>query len=69
MDPIHPISPGPPAVPHGGPPPVDRLERISRDRDRPSRENAGKRRRPPAPPPPPDEDGGDERRPRIDIRG
>ena len=39
MDPIHPIAPGPPAVPPKvGSAPVERLERVSRERDRPSPE-------------------------------
>lgn len=68
MDPIHPIAPGPPALPSPGPRPVERLERISRDRDRPAREGPGGRRRPPPEPEgeslPEDEDG----RPRVDVR-
>lgn len=36
MDPIGPIAPGgAPAVPRRGLPPIDRLERVSRERDRP----------------------------------
>jgi hypothetical protein len=39
MDPIDPISSGgPAAVPRRGLPPIDRLERISRERDRPGRD-------------------------------
>jgi hypothetical protein len=38
MDPIHPIAPGPPAVPRGGTEPVRKLERITRERDRPPQE-------------------------------
>jgi hypothetical protein len=39
MDPIGPIAPGgPPAVPRRGLPPIDRLERVSRERDRPERD-------------------------------
>ena len=68
MDSIHPITPGPPAVPHGGQPPVERLERISRERDRPAREGPEKRRRQPPPPKPPVDAGDDEGRPRIDVR-
>ncbi len=44
MDPLHPITPGPPAVP-ARVPPVDRLQRVSRDRDRPSAEERERRRR------------------------
>ena len=45
MDPLHPISPGPPAVPTRRVPPVDRLVRISRDGDRPEQEAEERRRR------------------------
>jgi hypothetical protein len=67
MDPIHPIAPGPPGFRGQGSLPVDRLERISRERDRPERDP---RRRPRQPPPshgenaPPEDDG----RPHIDVR-
>ena len=40
MDPIHPIAPGPPPLGRAARPPVERLERVSRERDRPS---AGRR--------------------------
>jgi len=64
MDPIHPIASGPRAPT----PPVERLERISRERDRPAHERpAQRRRKPPAPVEdlgPEDEDG----RPRVDVR-
>lgn len=45
MDPLHPITPGPPAVPARRVPPVDRLVRISRDGDRPPRDAEEERRR------------------------
>ena len=67
MDSIHPISPGPPAVPRSGIPPVERLPKIARDRDRPSRDSPGKRRREP-PSEPPGHDGEDDGLPHIDIR-
>jgi hypothetical protein len=41
MDPIHPIAPGPPLIPRGTLLPVDRLERISRERDRPAKDKPG----------------------------
>jgi len=67
VDPIHPITPGPPAVPRAGIPPVERLPKIARDRDRPSREPSDRRRREPRPEPPP-HDGEDDGLPHIDIR-
>lgn len=67
MDPIHPITPGPPRV--LGRLPVEPLERITRERDRPSKDGQQRRRRE-APPTPgaehdDDEDGG---HPHIDVR-
>jgi hypothetical protein len=66
MDPIHPIAPGPPAIVPGAPP-VQRAERISRERDRPSREREERRRREP-PPPPPERGEDDGEHPHIDVR-
>ena len=68
MDPIHPIVPGPLSIPPVTPP-VERLQRISRERDRPARERQDQSRR--EPPPDPDserdgEDGGEH--PHIDVR-
>jgi hypothetical protein len=74
VDPIHPIAPGPPSLSPAARLPVERLERISRERDRPSKDAQQRRhRQPPAAPeiPPDDsEDGGpeDEGRPHIDVR-
>ncbi len=45
MDPIHPITPGPPPISRVRPLPVERLERITRERDRPTARRRG------APPP------------------
>jgi len=42
MDPIHPIAPGPPLIPRGTQP-VERLPRISRERDRPAKERRQRR--------------------------
>jgi hypothetical protein len=42
MDPIHPIAPGPPLIPRGTQP-VERLQRISRERDRPAKERRQRR--------------------------
>lgn len=67
MDPIHPIAPGGPFIPRSGLVPVERLERVSRERDRPSHERDGRKRRERA------EDGGPEDPPEgehghIDVR-
>jgi hypothetical protein len=68
VDPIHPIAPGPPAIPRGTAP-VQRLERISRERDRPSADQQErKRRRPPEQEPGPDRDGEDGEHRHIDVR-
>jgi hypothetical protein len=70
MDPIHPITPGP--LPVSGLP-VQPLERITRERDRPSKDSQQRRRRTlkgtgePPPAVDPGEDDQDER-PRIDVR-
>jgi hypothetical protein len=45
MDPLHPITPGPPAVPTRRVPPVDRLAKITREGDRPARDAEEERRR------------------------
>lgn len=72
MDPIHPISPGPPAIPRG-PAPVERPERITRERDRRHKDELARDgRRAPAREPagedlserPPEEGQG----PHIDVR-
>lgn len=69
MDPIHPIAPGPPAIPRSGTAPVQRLERISRERDRPTADQQErKRRRPPEQEPEPDRDGEDDEHRHIDVR-
>ncbi len=69
MDPIHPIAPGPPAIAPASRLPVEPLERITRERDRPARDDQERRRREPPPAEPehgPDDE--DERRPHIDVR-
>jgi hypothetical protein len=73
MDPIHPIAPGPPTISPASRPAVQRLERITRERDRPSKDaQERERRRPRAPevlPEPGDDDGPDDAgRPHIDVR-
>jgi len=66
MDPLHPITPGPPAIPRSAVPPVDRLARISREGDRPRRDAEERRRRAREREPPAD---GEEPGPgRIDVR-
>ena len=64
MDPIHPIVPGPLPIQRGLQP-VDRLERISRERDRPDNE---RRRRAPEQPPEPEPDENDDGQPHVDVR-
>ena len=67
MDPINPIAPGQTPITRL---PVEPLERITRERDRPSHDAQRRRRREP-PPPGVGEDGEDEDddgRPRIDVR-
>ena len=69
MDPINPIVPGSSSLPSVGPPRVERLPRISRERDRPRREREQRERRQAAPSDeelPPGED--DQGRPHLDIR-
>jgi hypothetical protein len=70
VDPIHPIAPGPSPLSRAAGVPVEPVERVSRERDRPSREGGSRRRREPPPPPPVrapgDEADGDQ--PRIDVR-
>jgi hypothetical protein len=68
-DPIHPITPGPPAVSRAGRTPVERLERITRERDRPMGDPRERKRRQP----PPSEAERDERdddghTPHVDVR-
>jgi hypothetical protein len=70
VDPIHPIAPGPPAVPPGGTRPVERLERISRERDRPPKDRQRRDRREPAGRESADGESSDEDegRPHVDVR-
>ena len=72
MDPIHPIAPGPPLIARGATIPVERLERVSRERDRPNHEDRqsqdGRARRKA---PDPGDDGfgeEDDGRPHVDVR-
>jgi hypothetical protein len=76
LDPIHPIVPGP--TPISARLPVEPLERITRERDRPARDAARRRRREPPPGYPPEEepappsdeqrDDDDDGRPHVDVR-
>jgi hypothetical protein len=66
MDPIQPITPGLSRIAPASGLPVDPLERISRERDRPSRDPQRRRREPPPPPPAPRED--DDGHPHVDVR-
>jgi hypothetical protein len=73
MDPIHPITPGPPAIPPSGTPPVQRLERITRERDRPPSDRQQRRREPPPPSEPASSPQGehgedDGEHPHVDVR-
>jgi len=67
VDPIHPITPGPSAISRTERPPVQRAERISRERDRPAKDAPERKRREPARQQEP-QDGEDGERPHIDIR-
>jgi hypothetical protein len=73
MDPIHPISPGPPAISRGSVP-VERLERITRERDRRHKDELARDgRRAPARQPVPEEERPDHPPtegdgPHIDVR-
>lgn len=69
MDPINPITPGPLPIAQL---PVEPLERITRERDRPAKDAQQRRRREP-PPAFEHQDGkdgedGEDDRPRIDVR-
>jgi hypothetical protein len=69
VDPIHPITPGPPTIR----PAVLRVERVTRERDRPSKDAQQRQRRDPhepeALPEPGDDEGSDDGgRPHIDVR-
>ena len=69
MDPIQPITPGPSPMSPLARLPVDPLERIARDRDRPSRDaQQRKRREPPPPEPEAERDLDDGEHPHIDVR-
>ena len=65
MDPIAPITQGSSAISRVGRTPVQRLERVTRERDRPAKERQQGERRKPASDIPAEEDDG---RPHIDVR-
>jgi hypothetical protein len=66
VDPILPIVPGPPAFSARAP--VEPLERITRERDRPARERAQRRRREPPPTLDPERGEDDGEHPHVDVR-
>jgi hypothetical protein len=66
VDPIHPIAPGPPSISQR--PPVEPLERITRERDRPSRDAQQRKRRESSATPVPELGVDDEGRPHVDVR-
>jgi hypothetical protein len=66
VDPIHPIAPGPPRISPAAGLPVDPLERITRERDRPAKDGQQRRRR--EPPPAAPERGEDDGLPHVDVR-
>ncbi len=68
MDPIQPIAPGLHQIAPASRLPVDPLERISRERDRPDGDAQRRRRREPPPAPPRDPDDGDDQHPHVDVR-
>jgi len=66
VDPIHPIAPGPPSI--SSRLPVQPLERVSRERDRPSKDQQQRRRREPPPEAEPERDLDDGEHPHVDVR-
>ena len=69
MDRIDPIAPGLPAIASTGRVPVERLERITRERDRRAKDGQERRRRPSDPGSQPEQQGTeDDGRPHIDVR-
>jgi hypothetical protein len=66
VDPIHPITPGPPPI--SARLPVEPLERITRERDRPSRDARERKRREAVPVPAPERGADDEGHPHVDVR-
>jgi hypothetical protein len=68
MDSIPPISSGSLAIARTGRAPVERLERVSRERDRPAKDDRQrKRREPPAGAQPGHGEEGEDGRPHIDV--
>ncbi len=68
VDPIHPITPGPPSVARLESQPVERLERVSRERDRPSRDGGERKPRERTAAPEDEHEQDDGEHPHIDIR-
>ncbi len=68
MDSIPPISPGPLAVARTGRTPVERLERVSRERDRPAKDDRQRERREPSTTTRPElGEEGEDGRPHVDV--
>jgi hypothetical protein len=69
MDSIPPIAPGSSAIARMSRAPVERLERVARERDRPAKERRErKRREPPSDMPVESRGEDDDGRPHIDVR-
>ncbi|MGO9488516.1 MAG: hypothetical protein ACLQBB_05755 [Solirubrobacteraceae bacterium] len=68
MDPISPIPPEGTRLPSLAAPPVERLQRVSRERDRPARDRPDSPARRQPPPTEPDDESGEDDRPRVDVR-
>jgi hypothetical protein len=67
MDPIQPIAAGLHPISPASGLPVEALERISRERDRPAKDGQQRRRREP-PPPDPVRERDDDEHPHVDVR-
>ncbi len=68
VDPIHPIAPGLPAIARTGRLPVERVERIARERERAAKERQERRRREENDSAQNQQESADDGRPHIDIR-
>lgn len=68
MDSINPIAPGPPAISPMGRTPVERLERVARERDRPAKDHRQRKRREPVPDSQPEHYTDDDGHLHIDVR-
>jgi hypothetical protein len=68
VDPIQPITPGASPMPQIARLPVEPLERVDRERDRPSRDAQQRKRREPPPEPQLEREPDDGEHPHIDVR-